>query len=286
MLVILRVPENWSNISKLLKQLFQTELGLALILGDLVIPLIFISTHLSSHKCGSPFAVVNCRREPTMTTQPTNQPDPQSPVLLSLGHKDTHHLLEVYVTRRLSLSNRSPLRRSQSTKASKFNALAKALKPGTKRSSSDGSAYSRRLRLGNLEAVPASIEFSPAERFRSSYNGPDRNQRRSGREEKNRSVLKRFLGYFSRKGREEEENREPSPERTTDGPGQPIPSRLTPEPPGNGEQDSKECHTSMRKRCSLLRLPLHSDAQESAQIQRPPSFRILPGTGLAEGEYR
>ncbi|XP_061114720.1 uncharacterized protein LOC133139298 [Conger conger] len=224
-----------------------------------------------------------------MASQPTSQPDPQGPVLLSFGCRDTHHLLEVYVKR--SLSDRSPLRRRLSTKASRFKTLAKALKPGTRRSSSDVSAYSRRLGLGNQGLVPAPLELSSGDVFMRTSDRPDQSPGKSTGK-KDRSMLKRFLGIFSRKDREEEEEREPSPEGmrvhgATEGPRQPVPSRLTPERPQTGaglpgEQDSQPGHTSMRKKRSLLRLPLHGHAPESTQTQRPPSFRILAGTGQTE----
>ncbi|KAJ8370370.1 hypothetical protein SKAU_G00103980 [Synaphobranchus kaupii] len=217
--------------------------------------------------------------------QPDNQPDSQGPVLLSMGRRDTRRLLEVYVKRSLSLNDGSLLRQ----KDSKFRIVAKGFKHGTSRSSSDGSAHPRRLRLCKVSQVLSTIEASPteypAEGSLPSYKDRERSLREKVR--KNPSVLKRFLGLFSRKDREEKEGREQGSERTgvcgaQDGLVEASSLHLTPEPLGKGDQDSQWCQKSLGKKRPLLSLSFRNHAPESAQTQRKPSFRIIPGMGQAE----
>ncbi|XP_064156204.1 uncharacterized protein LOC135234966 isoform X2 [Anguilla rostrata] len=208
-----------------------------------------------------------------MMAEPPEQPDPGGRALLCLGRRDTSRLLEAYVRRSLSLNDGSPPRRP---KASKWTAVAKRLRPGTVRSSSDGSAHLWRRRLGGAGRVPSPAEAPPTGRPpKPSLAGGS--LRRNDRKEKGSSTLKGFLDLFSRKARE------PRSERTgacgaPDSPARSVSPTFHFQ--GGVEQHSQRGPTSSGKRCSVLTLSHHSP--ESAQTQRAPSFRILPGTEQAE----
>ncbi|KAI1893077.1 hypothetical protein AGOR_G00140160 [Albula goreensis] len=232
-------------------------------------------------------------QQPNMQTAQPNmqklQLEAHGPLLLSLGRRDTKRLLEVYVKRSLSLSDKSLPRNI----ASKWVAQAKS--QGAARSASDGSTYLQSGRglpvrkLSTIEPsptdVPADLPLSeglPLE--------PEGSLKRAARKGRKSSLLKSFLGLFSKKGSEEKEGgRESSMERAMlDGPALPeLCGMAAPvqEPPGEGAQGSLPSTRSRKPalgKRSLLKLSFSSRGSDRNRPQRMPSFRILPAEGQPE----
>lgn len=187
--------------------------------------------------------------------------------LISVPHKDTIRLLEVYVKRSLSLNDseyddKKPRRKEKWV----TNATRKRLH------SSDSSIH--------IPELSKDIEIGPFTVFKSSLNHPEKideeSQKPTKRSKKNKkgSFWKNLLSFFSLKNEEKSEEEDepseipdvPQPERTSDSP--------TPHPPTtpNTSQKRKILRKKpMRKRFSKQRLSLtkfNRSGKEHAEITR------------------
>ncbi|KAJ8393553.1 hypothetical protein AAFF_G00060260 [Aldrovandia affinis] len=227
--------------------------------------------------------------------QPAHQPDPQEPLLLSLGRRDTKRLLEAYVTRSLSLNNGSLPRQSLPPQSTKAKSVAKRLNCKAARSHSDGS---RRPVMGSgpakkgrvLSAVEASPTEGPSDQPPAAEAETSQGTRKGTRREKKR--FKRFLGLFSKKGREEKEAGEPNAEKTTEcvrDEEDPVPLVVclpVLEPLGVADQGSLRPRKTVGRKPSFLKLSFHRQGSDRSHAQRMPTFRIVSATGPPEAVMR
>ncbi|XP_036388167.1 uncharacterized protein LOC118779938 [Megalops cyprinoides] len=233
--------------------------------------------------------------------QPTGSNAAHQPQLLSLGHKDTTRLLEVYVKRSLSLNDGPAGGRRTQAKPRKRVTLAEKNKQ-VRRHSSDSSAH---LSPSEVESVvtafkPAPVEASvdapedlPEEapvtaNLESSTEEERKKPKKGSKKSKKPSFLKSFLGLFSRKGTEKKEERKSSsPENAgtfipPDTPSPTISCLPVPTTSSGGDQNAPGSRRPLRRKSTLKRFSFRGHRGEDGKnrIQRPTTL------GLSETAHR
>ncbi|KAG7477806.1 hypothetical protein MATL_G00073530 [Megalops atlanticus] len=229
--------------------------------------------------------------------QSTDSNAAHQPQLLSLGHKDTTRLLEVYVKRSLSLNDGPAAGRRTRAKPHKRVTLAEK-NNRVRRHSSDSSAH---LSPREVESVVTAFEPAPVEgpadvaatadlpeeapetaNLESSTEEEQKKPKKGSKKSKKPSFLKSILNLFSRKGTDKKEERQSSsPERagTFIPPDTPSPTIFclpVPATSSGSDQSVPGSRRSLRRKSTLKRFSFRAHRGEDGKnrIQRPTTLGL------------
>lgn len=199
----------------------------------------------------------------TMETD-TENGRPNNGQLISVTHRDTIRLLEVYVKRSLSLNDGT----LDTRKTERRQKWVTTPKKRMRRHSSDPSVYLGELPGDGEIATFAAVE-TPTDKLETLDDEPEKTRKKS-KKNKKPSLWKSFLGLFVRKGSEENHGEQDNPLDTPD----PLPKDKTPDTPATGlptttntvQRRKSTKKKSKRKRLSRLSLKRLSKADISKDV--------------------